>query len=157
VNDAMDQSRPNPYQAPASRVVDDEPAALVPAERWRRFVNLLVDYVGFFLLSFVIGVLIAVIGGVAAVHRLQQIPNIVVGIVILTLYYVPQELMFGRTLGKLVTGTKVVNEQGGKPSVGQVFGRTFSRFIPFEAFSFFSADARGWHDSLPKTYVVKVR
>lgn len=157
MNDVIDQSRPNPYQAPASRVVDDETAALIPAERWRRFVNLLVDYFGFFLLSVIIGLLIGVIGGVAAVNRLQQIPNYVVGVVILTLYYVPQELLFGRTLGKLVTGTKVVNEQGGKPSAGQVLGRTFSRFIPFEAFSFFATDARGWHDSIPKTFVVKVR
>jgi uncharacterized RDD family membrane protein YckC len=157
VSDVLDPSKPNPYQSPASRVADDEVLAMVPAERWRRFVNLLVDYFGFFLLSLVIGLLIGVFGGAAAVRRLQETPNILVGVVILTIYYVPLELLFGRTLGKLVTGTRVVNEQGGKPSVGQVFGRTFARFIPFEAFSFFSADARGWHDSLSKTYVVKVR
>jgi uncharacterized RDD family membrane protein YckC len=151
----MDQT--NPYRAPESRLAETEQAGIVPAERWRRFVNLIVDYVGFFVMSFIIGILIALIGGPAGVHRLQQTPQLLVGIVVLLLYYLPQEILFGRTLGKLVTGTKVVNEKGGPPSAMQVVGRTFSRFIPFEAFSFFTENARGWHDSIPRTYVVKCR
>jgi uncharacterized RDD family membrane protein YckC len=153
----MDQTNTNPYRAPESRVADTEATGMVPAERWRRFVNLIVDYIGFFLLSFIIGILIAVIGGREGVERLQQIPQLLVGIAVLLLYYLPQEMLFGRTLGKLVTGTKVVDEKGGPPSAMQVLGRTFSRFIPFEAFSFFAENARGWHDSIPRTYVVKCR
>jgi uncharacterized RDD family membrane protein YckC len=77
--------------------------------------------------------------------------------IIILAYYVPQEALYGRTLGKLATGTKVVDENGGKPSFKQVLGRTFSRFIPFEAFTFFASDARGLHDKLPRTFVVKCR
>ena len=76
------------------------------------------------------------------------------------LYYVPMEGLFGFTVGKLVTGTRVVNAQGGRPTWGQAFGRTLCRLIPFEPFSlFFSKDGevRGWHDSVPKTWVVRRR
>ena len=72
-------------------------------------------------------------------------------------YYVILEGMTGRTLGKLITGTKVVNERGEPPSFGQILGRTFSRFIPFEVFSFLAEDGRGWHDSVPGTYVGSTR
>ncbi|MFQ6309844.1 RDD family protein [Lysobacter capsici] len=86
--------------------------------------------------------------------------NIVIGYAVVVLYYVPLEGMFGVTLGKLVTGTRVVDEQGRPPSWGQVLGRTFARFIPFEAFSvLFAREDRvsGWHDRLPKTLVVRIR
>jgi uncharacterized RDD family membrane protein YckC len=112
------------------------------------------------MLSFVIGIFIGIFGGQRAVHALQSggtAGQYLLGATILLIYYIPQEALFGRTLGKLVTGTMVVNEEGGKPSLGQVVGRTFSRFIPFEAFSFFVSSARGWHDSIPRTYVVRVR
>ena len=79
------------------------------------------------------------------------------GIPIALAYYLVSEATTARTLGKLVTGTKVVNEHGGKPTFGQYLGRTFARFIPFEAFSFFGTPTRGWHDSLPRTYVIKAR
>ncbi|QDS95071.1 hypothetical protein FF011L_38550 [Roseimaritima multifibrata] len=52
---------------------------------------------------------------------------------------------------------KPVNEEGGKASFGQVAGRTICRLIPFEIFSFFGTPCRGWHDKIPKTFVVKAR
>jgi uncharacterized RDD family membrane protein YckC len=57
----------------------------------------------------------------------------------------------------LITGCKVVNEKGGRPSFGQILGRTFARLIPFEAFSFLGTTGRGLHDSVAKTFVVKCR
>jgi uncharacterized RDD family membrane protein YckC len=75
------------------------------------------------------------------------------------LYYVPQEALSGRTLGKLITGTKAISEDGTELSFGQALGRTLCRFIPFEAFSFFGGKGRprGWHDSIPKTKVISTR
>ena len=51
-------------------------------------------------------------------------------------YYFGMEAVFGKTVGKLITGTKVVSETGGRPSIGQFLGRSFVRLVPFEAFSF---------------------
>ena len=50
-------------------------------------------------------------------------------------YYVILEASFGWTIGKLVTGTRVVRFDGDKPHFPQILGRTFARFIPFEPFS----------------------
>ena len=67
-------------------------------------------------------------------------------------YYVCFEGIWARTPGKFLFGTVVVNEDGGRPSIGQVFGRSLCRLIPFEP-SLLLGD-HGWHDSIPETYVV---
>lgn len=62
------------------------------------------------------------------------------------------EGLYGASIGKLATGTRVVNAQGGRPALRQIV----ARWIPFEPFSvLFSNDRRGWHDSLAKTWVVR--
>jgi uncharacterized RDD family membrane protein YckC len=57
-------------------------------------------------------------------------------------------------LGKYITNTKILTEEGQKPEVDKILYRTLSRMIPFEAFSFFGEAGRGWHDSISKTVVV---
>lgn len=81
----------------------------------------------------------------------------VVGFVGFIGYYVVLEAAFGWTIGKLITGTRVVRFDGSKPRVPQIIGRTFARFIPFEPFSVLGSSNRGWHDSLSGTRVVRVR
>jgi len=39
---------------------------------------------------------------------------------------------------------------------GKILGRTLSRLIPFEPFSFFTYPVLGWHDSISKTNVYSV-
>jgi uncharacterized RDD family membrane protein YckC len=73
-------------------------------------------------------------------------------------YYVVLEAAFGWTVGKLITGTRVVRFDGDKPRVPQIIGRTFARFVPFEPFSVLFGNTKlGWHDSWSGTRVVKVR
>jgi uncharacterized RDD family membrane protein YckC len=69
-------------------------------------------------------------------------------------YYVLLESLFQRTLGKLLTKTKVVNEFGAIPSLLQIIGRTLCRNIPFEYFSYFVDDV-GMHDKLSGTRVIE--
>lgn len=79
------------------------------------------------------------------------------GIGMILAYYILMEGVFGLTIGKLITGTRVVDERGGPPSVRQAVLRSLARLLPFEAFSvLLSQDgaARGWHDTLPRTRVV---
>ena len=82
-----------------------------------------------------------------------------VTVVFLLLYYFIFEGITGRTVGKYVAGTKVVQEDGSKVSFVQVIGRTFCRLIPLEIFSFLLYDDKSrpvfWHDSIPKTRVVQ--
>ena len=76
-------------------------------------------------------------------------------IIISLIYYVTFETLTGRTLGKFITGTKVVDKNGEKPKFLTILIRTLCRFIPFEAFSFLGAGATGWHDQLSKTEVIE--
>lgn len=83
----------------------------------------------------------------------------VIGTSIVLFYFAVLEATTGRTIGKFITGTRVVNATSGKPSFKQILGRTFCRLIPFEAVSFLGNKGFpiGWHDSIPGTRVVKAR
>jgi uncharacterized RDD family membrane protein YckC len=76
-------------------------------------------------------------------------------ILLLIIYYLVFEGIFNTTAGKCATGTTIVNELGERPGFAKILGRTFCRLIPFEAFSFFGAEPRGWHDTITNTYVVE--
>ena len=52
----------------------------------------------------------------------------------------------------MITGTRVVNNQGLEPTSREIAIRTISRFIPFEPFSFFGGT--GLHDSYSRTVVI---
>jgi uncharacterized RDD family membrane protein YckC len=119
--------------------------------------TLLIDYVIFVACSALIGAGIGAIFGEEGVAMIQSVPEILLGSAMLVCYYVLFEGVWARTPAKWLLGTVVVDEDGGKPSLGQVFGRTLCRFIPFEALSFLGKRGRGWHDSIPKTYVVLSR
>ena len=73
--------------------------------------------------------------------------------IVLFIYYFACEAVFARTLGKAVNGTFVVFERGRMISA---LGRTLSRFIPLEAFSFMGKH-EGWHDTLSSTTVRRKR
>ena len=71
-------------------------------------------------------------------------------------YYTFCEKVFkGYTLGKLITGTRAIRDDGKELTIKDAFLRTLSRLVPFEVFSGFSE--RPWHDSWSKTTVVKAR
>ncbi|MEI2457192.1 RDD family protein [Lysobacter firmicutimachus] len=150
----------NPYHAPQAAVaVSERIGTLVDAGRGRRLANHLIDTVAMLAMMFVGAMGYGLVAGEAAIAALEQ-PNLArdigFNIVLMLVYYVPLEGMFGATLGKLVTGTRVVDEQGRPPTWGQVLGRTLCRLIPFEPLSVLFAGL-GWHDRLPRTRVVRTR
>jgi uncharacterized RDD family membrane protein YckC len=69
------------------------------------------------------------------------------------LYYFIMESIWSATPAKLLTQTRITDEQGQRVNALNIFGRTLSRFIPFNALSFFGN--RGWHDSMSNTYVLR--
>jgi len=69
------------------------------------------------------------------------------------IYYPFFETWFGTSPGKSLTGTRVTDEFGNKPSFANILGRTLCRFVPFDAISFLGA--AGWHDKWSDTYVLK--
>ena len=60
--------------------------------------------------------------------------GVLAGCVALVAYYWVGEAIWGRTLGKLVTGLKVVNKYGNPPGFGSALVRTFFRLIEVNPF-----------------------
>ncbi|WP_075188159.1 RDD family protein [Teredinibacter haidensis] len=147
------------YTAPDSNLKTEEQEIddVFPASAGLRLANMFIDYIAYLALMFVFAILAGTLFGAPAVNAIEKVPEFLLGLPIYLLYYLILESTTSRTLGKLITGTKVVNQQGLTPSFVQIVGRTFCRLIPFEIFSFLGDETVGWHDSFSKTRVVKCR
>jgi len=146
----------SPYAPPASELKDSlTKSKFVYASKWQRFANMLIDDFGYIVLAAIMGASVAFVGGENAVALMDSIPDVIFGYSILIVYYFSFEFFTGRTLGKLITRTRVVDDDGNKPSWRKILGRTFTRIVPFEAFTFLGKNGRGLHDRWPKTYVIK--
>jgi len=89
-------------------------------------------------------------------HVNPLLDRLVTGVILAFLYFGLESLTNGRSIGKYITKTKVVLEDGSNPDSTDYLKRSFSRIIPFEAFSFLGSEGRGWHDTISKTYVVDI-
>ncbi len=151
----------NPYRASEAALVD---ASLVwdieAAGKWRRFFNFLIDYAVAYGLIFVVAIAAAMVFGERVgiwAEDIDRWTDILLTLAARFLYYTFFEGLFGFTIGKLITNTRVVDEQGNRLPFGRVALRSLCRFIPFEPFSLLFSDddvRRGWHDSLARSYVV---
>jgi uncharacterized RDD family membrane protein YckC len=121
------------------------PVVFAPAGIWKRLFNHILDSI----FSTIFVVLVTFI-------LFFIIPGIgLLGIFIYVAYYLITELLWGKTIAKFITGTKVVMADGSKPPFKNILGRSFARLIPFEQFSFlFGKYPVGWHDQLSGTIVV---
>jgi len=129
-----------------------------------RFVNYIVDRIVLTLISYAVFILLGILlifisddleGIVETFDNMNPILDYVLScLVLILLYFLFEVLLKGKTIGKYITNTKVVNKQGERPSVDQILIRSFCRFIPFNAFSFLGNIPRGWHDEISNTYVV---
>lgn len=71
-------------------------------------------------------------------------------------YYTICEAAFkGYTLGKAITGTKAIRQDGNPLTFKDALLRSLCRIVPFEAFS--GLGTRPWHDTWTKTMVVRAR
>ncbi len=140
------------------------------ATQWQRFANWLIDNLLMrFGLSYLTGMAIGALLAVAAPDFLNRIAlsegSASADIVLLTfligylnyiLYYTLCEKLFkGYTLGKIITGTRAIRQDGQELTFKNALLRSLSRCVPFEVFSGFSTLT--WHDSWTDTMVIKTR
>ena len=147
----------NPVQAsPAVSPVTSPTTILAPVIIWKRLVEYILDIIFIEVVSFIVGIVIGLVHlALGATDASIGSWSILVGWIVVLLYYIISEALWQKTLAKLIMKTKVVMKDGTKPPLKNIIGRSFARFIPFEAFSFlFSAHPVGWHDSLSGTMVV---
>ncbi len=156
----------NPYSSPQAEI-NSPPVSrgMQKATQGKRFWGYIIDQIALTVIGMGAGAVIGVLFAMSAGGQLTpeagltlQLVSTFAGYFCALCYYVVLEAATGQTFGKMAMGTTVVNETGGKPSFGQIIGRTLCRFIPFEPLSFFfGGDTKhptGWHDTIPKTLVV---
>ncbi|MCM8537071.1 MAG: RDD family protein [Lentisphaeraceae bacterium] len=146
----------NIYEAPESNLTINEKDEYEIASINQRVLTLILDYVFFYIFAFTVGLLIGIFG---LANFIDSINNTVFGLLLMLFYYVPQEGMTGRTIGKRIMKTKVVGLEGEDINFKKSLGRTLCRLIPFEVFSFLGSNGQpqGWHDRIPKTKVITLK
>jgi uncharacterized RDD family membrane protein YckC len=147
----------NPYQppeAPLDHGLAAEAEDLPTAGRGARFLNFVIDNIARILFGSIVTV---VLKAASSGEEWGETVGSLLMLVSVFGYYLILESLFGWTIGKLVTGTRVVRLDGHKPNFRQILGRSAARFIPFEPFSLLGSSGQGWHDSLSGTRVVRVR
>ncbi len=151
----------NPYRASEAALVDTTVVwDIEAASKTRRFFNWLIDRLAIYGLVFVAIVAAVVFGGEAVTAWAENIDtptDFAITYSATFFYYTLLEGLFGFSIGKLITNTRVVDERGNGLSFGRAALRSLCRLIPFNALSLLMSDddvRRGWHDTLSKTYVV---
>lgn len=71
------------------------------------------------------------------------------------IYYFIFESISGRTVGKMLSYTRVITKEGRKPGLIAVFIRSLIRLTIIDAFFFPFLEERTLHDYLSGTYVVE--
>ncbi|WP_262151328.1 RDD family protein [Chryseobacterium foetidum] len=128
----------------------------------QRFANYLIDLLALFAVNFVLSLAALFIYEMTGSYFFYFYNNgglvweFASGYLISSVYYFVWEYFSnGRSLGKLVTGTRAVSIDGEDASTSQIFYRTLCRLIPFNAFSFLGEN--GWHDTLSDTRVIDIK
>lgn len=129
------------------------------ASKGARFANYMIDLITFYIVFFIIMLIITLINPAyghwfANTHDLLQR---LIGVVSYALFsFFIEAVTGGRSLGKLITGTKVIMTDGEKPSVGDYFLRNIIRgIVLIDQLSFFGEN--GLHDSWSNTRVINIK
>lgn len=131
-----------------------------------RFANYIIDIIFFYVVTIIGGIVLALVSIKSSIpsddpYSYRQNDRGASALIYLVAYagFVLVYAIFegatkGRTLGKLITGTKAVREDGTPITWSDAFLRSLCRIVPFEPFSGFGTP---WHDRWTNTMVIKVR
>lgn len=124
------------------------------ASSGKRLANYIIDLIVFYLILFAIYICI----GILLPGILDGINGLLDRLITLVCYgfimCLIEAVSHGKSIGKLITGTKAVNSDGSEIDFGKAFSRNMVRAIPFNAFSALSSPCDPWHDRWSDTIVV---
>ncbi|MVM37867.1 RDD family protein [Spirosoma sp. HMF3257] len=132
---------------------------VTPTSRLKRLANFLLDLVFFYIIVFTIGLIVMLIYPEIgySFEPINPLVDRLIGTLFYSTYYVIFKTWLGKTLGKIITKTKVVNKQGQKPDFSTVLVRNLVRAIPLDAFTFLRENPIGMHDRMSNTMVIDDR
>jgi uncharacterized RDD family membrane protein YckC len=132
----------------------------VQASSGKRFGNYLIDVVFFYIVLIVLGI----VWGLLSPSTIEMLDTDTEGfnpmdkLLSMLLYGIILGLVEGigkgKTLGKLITGTRAVNDDGSKITFSTGFVRGLARAVPFNAFSALGTPSYPWHDKWTNTLVI---
>jgi uncharacterized RDD family membrane protein YckC len=129
------------------------------ASKGARFANYLIDLVAFYIVFFIILMILMPISPAFRewIANTSDIAQRLLGIISYILFsFFMEAITGGRSLGKLITGTKVIMIDGEKPSIGNYFVRNIIRgIILVDQLSFLGEN--GFHDNWNSTRVVNIK
>ena len=149
----------NPYMpAPVYEhsILDGQDSSLIQADSKQRLLNWLIDIVFFYCCVFIFMFVKSLITQAAPIApgTSPMALRILSIICFLIFNSVIETLSGGKSLGKLITGTRAVNEDGSRLDGTAAFLRSLFRVIPFEPLSALGKPPRPWHDRWSNTYVI---
>ncbi|MBN2166617.1 MAG: RDD family protein [Marinilabiliaceae bacterium] len=112
------------------------------AKKIHRIINVLIDTLVFTFIGY-------------HITNLGILWSSIIGVIVYIFYYTLLEYKFGFTFGKLITGTRVVQDNGSSLTIRKSFIRSLIRYIPIDLFTYFVSN-KGWHDKWVGTKVVKI-
>ncbi len=134
---------------------------------WVRFGNFIIDRVVIYVLFLAFGFFASLTYQILGIEffinialELSSVNKFMDILITTTVYFLYIFLMEyftkGRTIGKYITGSKVISTDGTQPTLQDYFIRNISRFVPFDALSFLGG-GNGWHDSWSDTRVIHIK
>jgi len=135
-------------------------STLVRATGGQRLANYLIDIASFYALFIILGIIIALVSPSTIVNLDTDTGGfqLIDRLISLLLYAVylgfAEAVLKGKTLGKLITGTRAVNLDGSKITASTAFSRGFSRAVPFCVFSALGSPCNPWQDKWTDTMVI---
>ena len=143
------------HTTPQTDLLTDVRYNLVQASSGKRFVNLLID-------SIVSGILYNIIEGFFLTTPefyydgySYLFISLFFSIAFSLMYmFLNEYLLKGKSIGKFVTGTRAVTQEGNLLTAKDALMRSLVRLIPFEAFSALGSPCYPWHDKWTNTYVI---
>lgn len=146
----------------SGNIFDDAATRLVQASHGKRFVNYLVDILAFEILCAIIlsiaanfysplrDWLLKTIDAGSFTYTEQLILIVCYG----TYMFIIEAIFKGKSLGKLITGTRAVRQDGTLLNSRDAQLRGLCRMIPFHPFSALTMPCYPWHDRWTKTLVI---
>lgn len=145
-------------------LIDDLQPEPVHASTGKRFLNFVIDTIAFYVIIILLVIPFAVLSpesfepDASGNDPFEGFGWNLAGILFFFLYYALFEFVTGgRTLGKLLTGTKAVMTDGSKMDFSTTLKRNLIRMVPFEIFSYFGSPCQPWHDRWVDTMVMDIK
>jgi len=139
----------------------EEELILTPASAGLRFANYLIDIIVYYAIVFIAGMIMSPFimsmetGGEYGSNGFEFASFFIALGSYFLYYFLMEGATKGKTVGKLITGTRAISNDGTPITWKQAAIRTLIRFIPFEVFSTFGGFP--WHDTWAQTITIKDR